>query len=76
MNFPDPSNPGKDSWKTKIIFMKHHDDYKFQAGDSFKYSNEDIELLKTYSVYQTPNSIKSHVKNKFDLFLILSMNPD
>ena len=56
--------------------MKHHVDYKFQAGDSFNYSNEDIALLKSYSVYQTPKFIKSHVKNKFDLFKVLSMNPN
>lgn len=56
--------------------MKCHTDCKFKAGELFKYSNEDIELFKTYSAYQTPNSIKKHVNNKFDIFLILDMNSD
>ena len=51
LNFPDPSNPGQDSWKTKVIVLKHHADLRFKPGDNFKYFKEDIELLKTYSVY-------------------------
>ena len=62
LNFPDPINQGQDSWKTKVIILKYHETYKFQPGDNFKYSNEDIELLKVYSMYQTPKSIKKHVK--------------
>ena len=50
------------------MILNHHIDYKFQPGDNFKYSNEDIELLKTYYIHQTPKSIKIHVKNKLNLF--------
>ena len=70
LNFPDPINQGQDSWKTKVIILKYHETYKFQPGDNFKYSNEDIKLLRTYSVYQTPKSIKCHVKKNFDIFLV------
>ena len=76
LNFPDPINQGQDSWKTKVIILKYHETYKFQPGDNFKYSNEDIKLLRTYSVYQTPKSIKWYVKKIFDIFLILGMSPD
>ena len=51
LHFPSPSNPDQNSQKTKNIVLKHHVDYKFQPGENFKDSNEDIELLKTYSVY-------------------------
>ena len=68
LNFPDPSNPGHDTWKTKVIMSKYHADFKFKPGENFKYSNEDIELLKTYSAYQTPNLNQKHVKNKFNIF--------
>ena len=51
LSFPDPSNPGQDSWKARVIILNHHANFKFQLGQDFKNSNEDIELLKTYFVY-------------------------
>ena len=51
LNFIDLSNPGQDSWRTKDIILKHHDDFKFQLGQTFNIATKNKEFLKTYAIY-------------------------
>ena len=76
LNFPHPTNLGQNSWKIKVMILKHHDGLRFQLRQSVNNSTEDTESFKTYSLDQTLKHIKNCAGNNFDLFLVLGMKID